>query len=162
MEQAKKQHTKTKIAEAIGKKLKVSVVLNEIDIDIDTEGSAIVVAVNVDGLKLMAPVNTKSFRKVQTAVKAAIAAGERDNFIVMMTGEIDLKNKQILNAGIVAQQKALKQETTPTLGNENAPAPVSPAPTLVPSIDDTPAVKNTPTPTIVYKKVRTVLGKLPE
>ncbi len=88
-------------------KLKVSTTITGLDENIDTAGEAVNLTLEVCGQKLAVPLNPKSFRKVQAAIKA----GEPGTVIVILTGELDLQAKRITSAGIVPQVKTPKPDS---------------------------------------------------
>ncbi len=147
---------KTKTAKAAGKKLKITLVITDLDLNLDSAGCAVQLEIAIENAKVIAPVNPKSFRKAQAAVKAAIEADERDNVVVLLSGELDLAAKKIINAGIVAQPRTPKQKEVDTTVSEAA-AVLAPSAQEVPVATSSPSENAEKQPVVVYKKVRQVL-----
>ena len=142
---------KTHIVPVLASKLKITATITGLDVDLATAGDAVTLTVEIDGLKLTAPISPKSFRKCQAAIKA----GEPGTVMAMLTGELDL-NKTILNsAGIVTMVKALKPPKVDAEVPGDAIAPtgdVSVPDALVP--EDAPPPAAPPVPTVTIKKQR--------
>jgi hypothetical protein len=100
---------KTHTVSVKANKIKISTTITGLDILLETMGDAVKLKVDVDGVFFTVPINPKSFRKAQAALKD----GEPGTVIVVLTGELDLTAKMINAAGIVAQTK-LPKPITPT------------------------------------------------
>ena len=166
-------------ADARIKKIKINIVLADIDLSLQTEGSQVqVIAFDDNNVKIVAPVNAKSYRKVQSTLREAIANGTRENFILLLTGDLDLLTRSIASAGIVAQEKspaAPSAQTstqsedkpdTPTQSalsasgdvqiTNNVPTANTVATEKLQTSDESSADKTPRSPTVIYKKTRTV------
>ncbi len=122
-------------------KLKISATITGLDPEINTAGETVNLILAVGGQNLVVPLNPKSFRKVQVALKA----GEPGSVMVILTGELDLQAMRIVSAGIVAQVKIQKpdkpDDTVPVdaIASTDAIVPVDatmpePAPPLPPIV----------------------------
>ena len=147
---------KTHIVPVQTGKLKITATITGIDVDLATAGDAVTLTVEIDGLKLTAPISPKSFRKCQAAIKA----GEPGTVRAMLTGELDLNKKIINSAGIVTMVKALKPPKADAEGLGDAIAPtgdVSADDALVPDaiapVDAAPPAPP-PAPVVTVKKQR--------
>ena len=138
---------KTHTVSVKSNKVRISTTITGVDTELETMGDAVKLKIDVDGVFFTAPVNPKSFRKVQTALKE----GEPGTVIVVLTGELDLTTKIIGACGIVAQVKIPKPDAgitptdsidQPTENNPDGQAFIAPEP-IVP-----------PAPIIIIKKQR--------
>jgi hypothetical protein len=113
-----------------------------VDTELETMGDAVKLKIDVGGIFFTAPINPKSFRKVQAALKD----GEPGAVVVVMTGELDLDTKTIGACGVVAQLKTPKPiAPTEDAGSET---PTEPKP------DGQAFIATEPSPTIIIKKQR--------
>jgi hypothetical protein len=94
-------------------KLKISATITGLDPEINTAGETVNLILAVGGQNLVVPLNPKSFRKVQVALKA----GEPGSVMVILTGELDLQAMRIVSAGIVAQVKIQKPDKPDDTGD---------------------------------------------
>jgi hypothetical protein len=119
---------KTHIVPVLASKLKITATITGLDVDLATAGDAVTLTVEIDGLKLTAPISPKSFRKCQAAIKA----GEPGTVMAMLTGELDLNKKIINSAGIVTMVKAPKPPKVDASESADAsvPAPVASVPAV--------------------------------
>ena len=148
---------KTHIVPVQASKLKITATITGLDVDLATAGDAVNLTVEIDGLKLTAPISPKSFRKCQAAIKA----GEPGTVMVLLTGELDINKKTINAAGVVPMVKAPKppkadasESPDASVSAVAATAPDALVPDAIAPADAVPPAPPPPVPVVTVKKQR--------